>query len=165
VRIKCPLKSASIKWQFRHIVAITREKAPVWLDFGITKPCNHNYLQQCDNCREYCFWSSHEIEIQNYFALKDDGLYKCTDGQEEATGHLNFINPKCGSMCIAATTISVVCSFAILAAITFPFIFTKAVTNVGTCDHPRRVTNSWTQKYTFSLEIINNISSLAFYCI
>ena len=94
MRIKCPLKSASIKWQFRHIVAITREKAPVWLDFEITKPCNHTYLQQCDNCREYCFWSPHEIEIQNYFALKDDGLYKCTDGQEEATGHLNFINRK-----------------------------------------------------------------------
>ena len=94
VRIKCPLESTSINWQFRHIVAITREKAPVWLDFQITKPCNHTYLQQCDNCREYCYWSSHEIEIQNYYALKDDGLYKCTDGKEEATGHLNFINRK-----------------------------------------------------------------------
>lgn len=68
---------------------------------------------------------------------------------------------KCGSLCIAATTISVVLSFAIFAAMTYPFIFSKvgrnfqlcwwcgiqAVTNVGTCDYPRRVTNSWVQKY------------------
>ncbi|CAG5111444.1 Oidioi.mRNA.OKI2018_I69.chr2.g5754.t1.cds [Oikopleura dioica] len=142
VRIKCPLKSTSITWKFRHIVAITRERAPVWVEFEAKKACNHTYLRQCENCREYCFWSPKEIEIQNYYALKDDGLYKCSDGLEEATGHLNFINPKCGSMCVAATTIVLLFSFAIVAGLTFPFIFSKATTNVGTCDNPRRVTNS-----------------------
>merc|ERR1712227_316871 len=113
--------------------------------------CQPYYMRQCENevkspidintCREYCFGPIIEnsakqtvektVQVQNYFSLKDDGLFTCVVRQGNTEIALSeekkllWIQPECGAVCWAGVVYSCLGGLIIILLIMRNFTFSN----------------------------------------
>merc|ERR1712235_125478 len=120
------------EYKFHRDIAIARDSFAEF-DPNNSPLCNGTYMHQCEKggainsqtCVEYCRHPikmiengySQVLQIQNYFAMKDDGQYTCKIHYDEEVREVNktlkFIQPHCNGACQFGLVYSVLGTFVI----------------------------------------------------